>query len=241
MCIRDRIKDHRWSPELTSGYFREFHPRLYVCTESIYLWIENDEPKLKKFLVCGGKKYRKNRVKYKRAIKEGAASKKHISERPEVANTREEFGHFEGDAIVSKKNKVSILNTIERQTRYMLTEKIQDCTGKSGKKAFIDALSKIPSSLRKSLTLDNGSENSLHPEIEYELGIDTYFCTAHHAFEKGTVENRNKFLRLFFKKGSDLSKVPLYELLYPLAGLLFSLKTSNWIVNFSLKSANMSM
>lgn len=206
------IKQCRWSPELISGYFKEFHPRLYVCTESIYQWIACDVPELKEFLVCGGKKYRGNRVKYKRPIKDAAVSKKHISERPEVANNREEFGHCEGDAIVSKKSKVSILNTIERQTRYMFTEKVQDCTGRSGKKAFLSALSKIPEPLRKSLTLDNGPENSLHAEIEEELGIDTYFCTPYHAFEKGTVENRNKFLRIFFPKGADLAEVPLHEL-----------------------------
>jgi Transposase and inactivated derivatives, IS30 family len=210
--VYSMIEDSRWSPELISGYLRAFHPRLYVCTESIYLWIANDEPDLKEFLVCGGKKYRNNRVKYKRPPKDAAADKKHISERSDVANTREEFGHYEGDAIVSKKSKVSIINTVERQTRYMFTEKIQDCTGKSGKKAFIDTLSKIPEPLRKSLTLDNGSENSLHAEIEIELGIDTYFCTPYHAFEKGTVENRNKFLRIFFPKGTDLASVPLYEL-----------------------------
>jgi len=206
------IKDKRWSPELISGHFREFHPRLYVCTESIYQWIEKEEPDLKDFLVCGGKSYRKNRVKYKRPCKEAAAEKTHISKRPKLANTREEFGHCEGDAIVSKKSKVSIINTVERQTRYMFTEKIQDCTGKSGKKAFIDSLSQIPEPLRKSLTLDNGPENSLHKEIEKEIGIDVYFCTSYHSFEKGTVENRNKFLRIFFSKGTDLSNIPLYEL-----------------------------
>ena len=174
--VKHMIKHCRWSPELISGYFKEFHPRLYVCTESIYLWIANDEEDLKEFLVCGGKKYRRNRVKSKRQPKDAAANKKNIIERSKEADDRSEFGHCEGDAIVSKKSKVGIINTVERQTRYMFTEKVQDCTGKSGKKAFISALSKIPEPLRKSLTLDHGSENSLHAELEEELGINTYFC-----------------------------------------------------------------
>ena len=206
------IAEAHWSPELISGYLKENHSSLYVCTESIYLWIANEKPDLKQFLVCGGKKYRQNRVKSKRPSKEASAQKTPLSQRPEKANKREEFGHCEGDAIVSKKNTVSIINTIERQTRYMFTEKVLDCSGKSGKNAFIDAMSKRPEPLRKSLTLDNGSENSLHAEIEKELRIKTYFCTPYHAFEKGSVENRNKFLRIFFPKGSDLAEIPLYEL-----------------------------
>jgi len=82
------IAEAHWSPELISGYLKENHSSLYVCTESIYLWIANEKPDLKQFLVCGGKKYRQNRVKSKRPSKEASAQKTPLSQRPEKANKR---------------------------------------------------------------------------------------------------------------------------------------------------------
>jgi len=210
--VRSLIIERRWGPEQIAGYFKKFHPGLYVCAEAIYQWIAADAPELKQYLVCGGKKYRKNRVKPKRDKKKAAAPKTNISERPESVVSREEFGHFEGDAVVSKRNTVSIINIVERLSRYIYLEKVPDCSGESGKTAFIKALSQIPAHLRKSLTLDNGPENSLHPQIEEELKLKIYFCNAYHPFEKGTVENRNKFFRIFHPKGTDLSLVALHEL-----------------------------
>ena len=54
----------------------------------------------------------------------------------------------------------------------------------------------------KSLTLDNGIENTGHETI----GVPTFFCTPYHSWEKGGVENFIGMIRRFIPKGSDLSK-----------------------------------
>ena len=33
------IKDLKWSPEQCSGWLKTYRPRLYVCTQTIYVWI----------------------------------------------------------------------------------------------------------------------------------------------------------------------------------------------------------
>jgi IS30 family transposase len=49
--------------------------------------------------------------------------------------------------------------------------------------------------LRKSLTLDQGHENSEHRSLAENLGIDVYFCHPHSPWEKATCENTNYLIR----------------------------------------------
>jgi len=66
----------------------------------------------------------------------------------------------------------------------------------------------VPPSLRKSMTYDNGSENSLHVQLNNILGIRSCFCEPYHSWEKGTVENTNGLVRRFYPKRTDFSTVP---------------------------------
>jgi len=45
-----------------------------------------------------------------------------------------------------------------------------------------------------------------HPELSELINATIYFCHPHTPYEKGTVENRNKAIRRYVKKRSDLSK-----------------------------------
>jgi len=56
-------------------------------------------------------------------------------------------------------------------------------------KAVIDMLKKIPSRLCRSITFDNGLENSGHELIAEKLNVQTFFCNPCHSWEKGGVEN----------------------------------------------------
>ena len=58
----------------------------------------------------------------------------------------------------------------------------------------------------KSLTLDNDLSFQKHPELSELIQATIYFCHPHTPYEKGTVENRNKAIRRYVKKKSDLSK-----------------------------------
>ena len=44
-----------------------------------------------------------------------------IEERPKAAETRKQFGHWEGDLVYSSFHKVYIVTLVERRSRYLLT------------------------------------------------------------------------------------------------------------------------
>jgi IS30 family transposase len=64
-------------------------------------------------------------------------------------------------------------------------------------------LSLKPSLVLKSITFDNGLENTKHTQ----LGVPTFFCNPYSSWEKGGVENANKMIRRYFPKGTDFVNV----------------------------------
>ena len=58
----------------------------------------------------------------------------------------------------------------------------------------------------KTMTTDNDILFRRHKELEKLLSIKIYFCHPYHSWEKGTVENTNKYIRKDIPKGSNISK-----------------------------------
>jgi IS30 family transposase len=201
----------RWTPERIAGYLKRNHPLHYICDESIYQWMYSERKELVQFLpVAGARKRRKRTDRRKPRLKEPAAPKVSISERPEAINKRQEFGHWEGDLIEGSKRSSSsevILSLLERKSRFAVYVKLpnkESATIYKTLKAFFEDL---PLDLRRSLTLDNGVENALHFKLSSELGMQIYFCHAYASYEKGQVENSNRDCRKFVKKGVCLSLI----------------------------------
>ena len=61
----------------------------------------------------------------------------------------------------------------------------------------------------KSLTIDNDISFQKHEALSELLRATVYFCHSFASHEKGTIENRNKAIRRYVKKKSDLSQYPL--------------------------------
>ena len=78
-------------------------------------------------------------------------------------------------------------------------------------KAVIRQLKGYPPDFRKTVTLDNGPENTEHERITAAVGARTFFCAPFHSWEKGTVENTIGLIRRFFPKGTDFYRVSYYE------------------------------
>ncbi|MFH1030152.1 MAG: IS30 family transposase [bacterium] len=58
----------------------------------------------------------------------------------------------------------------------------------------------------KTLTLDNDILFKMHRTLEKLLNVKIYFCHPYHSWEKGSIENLNRFIRKFIPKGSNLSR-----------------------------------
>ena len=173
--------------------------------ESIYLWIYKERQDLIDFLAQKHRKrLKRGRKKQPRII---IQNKKDITERPEVVNTRERFGDFEFDLIVSSKSTHCILTILERKSRHCILRLLPNKKASITASELVKQLKRFPTDFCKTMTCDNGSENAYHDIVDKMLGTQTYFCKPYHSWEKGSVENLNKLVRRFLPKGTDFSLI----------------------------------
>jgi len=204
-----------WTPELIAGRLSKEHPELKTNYESIYMWIYEERRDLICFLDQSKPERRRKRAsKRKSREKQAAAPKRSIENRKEAANKRTRLGDWEGDTMVSRQSKAALFNLVDRKSRYSILRKIDNCTASAGAAAMISSLKRLPEEKKRTITLDNGPENSSHPLVERELKVQTYFCHPYCASERGTVENRNRYYRKAFPKKTDFAKVSEQQVVY---------------------------
>jgi IS30 family transposase len=131
------------------------------------------------------------------------------SEPPPDVEDRAVPGHWEGDLITGAENKTAIGTLVERTTGYTLLLHLPGSHGADAvQEAMVTQISRLPESLKKTLTWDQGIEMRNHAAIAAATDIDIYFCDPHLPWQRGTNENTNGLLRQYFPKGTDLSVYP---------------------------------
>ena len=208
-----------WSPESIVGRLKRNHPNephWHICHETIYAWIFN-QPKTEDGLYwyeyLRRKQTKRKKQKGRFVHKSHIPDRISISQRPEVVNNRGEFGHWEGDSIEGKrKDRAGLHTEVERVSRRIKAEKIKDMTSEEALKAQERIFSQEPKQAVKSTTLDNGRETHLHHLLRAKFNMDTYHAHPYSSFERGTNENGNLWIRYYFPKGTDFSKVTNQEL-----------------------------
>lgn len=151
-----------------------------------------------------GLKLKKKKYAQKRTKVTLLKDRRFIDKRPEIIDQRSRVGDLEADFIVSGKNgKGVLLVAIERKLRATFLEIIHQVTIDEVHNAFVEIQKRF--SEMKTLTLDNDILFQMHKTLEKILGIKIYFCHPYHSWEKGSVENVNKFIRKYIPKGSNLA------------------------------------
>jgi len=147
------------------------------------------------------KQYRKRRRRGKKTKREMIPNRVSIHKRPNAANERLEFGHFEADTVVSgKKYGSTSLNVIvERKSRFVKLRKLSNLKPSTTNRAILRGM-KTFSKIR-SLTLDTGIENKWHER----LNLLIFFCDSYASWQKGAVENVNLRIRRFIPKGANIA------------------------------------
>ena len=203
--VVDNIKDHQ-SPEGISGRLKYVEKGIeYASSKAIYKFVES--PHGRQIEKCLYSNAVKKKTGKKRGTSVGIDGRVFIDKRPKHIEKRIEFGHFEGDFIESGKDgKGSLLVLVERKTRYPFLVYLEDRSNRNVNRLIEELLFDIPV---KSLTLDNDISFQKHQELSELLDATVYFCHPQSPNEKGTVENRNKAIRRYVKKKSDLSSFPL--------------------------------
>ena len=132
------------------------------------------------------------------------SDRKFIDERPSIIDLRKRIGDIEGDFIVSgKSGKGILLVVVDRKLRVSFLEQIYPVTIETVHTSFLAIKRRFPE--MKTMTTDNDILFRHHQKLEKLLQIQIYFCHPYHSWEKGTVENTNKYIRKDIPKGSDLS------------------------------------
>ncbi len=190
------------------------------------------------------KKTYNNKNKEKRVSKMIPAEKS-IEHRPKEANTREVYGHWEGDLVVGKQGTRTVLFTLtERMTRQEIIMKLPN----KETKTIAKAIDKIERRYRgkfyktfKSITFDNGVEFMGYEGIEKsclrkEKRTEVYYAHPYCSGERGTNENNNRLIRRWIPKGTDITNIKVSFIKqiedwindYPRA--MFDYKSSNMIL-----------
>ena len=84
---------------------------------------------------------------------------------------------------------------------------LKNLTSKTTIRAAGRCLADLPRSLRRSTTFDNGSEFAAYAMLSERLGLAVYFAAPYRAWQRGSNENLNGFVRQFYPKGTDFKKI----------------------------------
>jgi IS30 family transposase len=208
--IRERIRSG-WSPEIIAGRWSLLHPELAVSHEAVSQWVYAEARDLIPFPVRAHKK-RQKRGHSRKHRKVHIPNRISISEHPEAVEKRKIAGHWETDTAVSRQSKVAIQVSIERKTRYSKLARLKAKIAREMSKALTRRLSRLPRRLRRTVTYDNGTENTEHERTNKILGTKSYFCKPYHSLEKGSVENDIGIVRRFLPKKTDFAAVSSKDL-----------------------------
>lgn len=210
--VHEKLKE-QWTPELIAGRLEQDHPGFSISHEAIYQYIYEDAPELKKYLP------RSHRVRRKRKVAKANAVNRipkriGIDLRPQEANDRTQFGHWEADAVVSRQSLTSVAVLAERVSRLTKLKKIDRNNAESFSNAIIGRLTTVDPDRRRTITYDNGKENMNHQSINASLGTQSFFCNPYHSWEKGSVEQIAGLVRRYLPKKTDFAKVSDDQIAY---------------------------
>jgi len=211
--VRERL-EAGWSPEQIAGELRRQHGRCIISHEAIYRFVyHRSDQKDYWHRLLPQRKSRRGRLGER-----GGSPVEHIQERipiqerpPEVAS-RVSPGHWEGDLMLFARYGQAVLVTHERSTRLLLAHRQTNKAAAHVARELTEQCGAMPAAVRRSLTVDNGTEFAYHYRLPRELGMATYFCDPHAPWQKGGIENAIGRMRRRLPRKTDLATVSLRKL-----------------------------
>jgi IS30 family transposase len=191
----------KWTPKSISGYLKR-ELGINCSGKAIYKYVEHRGLEYQLFW-----KWNKKRGGPKRQKHAGIAdNRKYIDQRPPFHN---QLGHYELDFIVSQQSSYVLLVATDRRTTHSLVSQLPNRKRSTISQAFCEMFSGISV---KSITTDNDIAFRHWPELETIIQAPIYFCHPYHSWEKGLVENTNRWIRCFVPKRRDIASVTKEDL-----------------------------
>jgi len=207
--VRTKLKAG-WSPEQIAGRISIDHSDLSISHEAIYQYIYHSKTEGRQELIQylrRAHRKRKNKGIGRRQKKTKIPNRIPIDLRPPSVEDRLQYGHWEADSLVSRKSSVALNSLVERKSRLLMLTRLNRKTADATLKAVVSRLKDLPPQARRTLTLDNGTENAKHQEITSSLGINCFFAHPYASWQRGANEHANGLVRWYLPKGTDFSKI----------------------------------
>jgi transposase, IS30 family len=194
--IIQALKEKR-SPDEIAGRMSLEKGETVIGKDAIYRWLYSAWGGQYCKLLCT-KRYKPKKQK-KEVKREMIPNRVPLGERPKRGI------HWQGDLFVSPQKlqtTESVAILCDEESQYLAGTKIKNRKPKT----MVQAVSRLLSFINAdTLTWDNGIENKDHQD----LSVPSYFCEPYSPWQKPHVEcNIGLLRRWFFKKGTDLRKVP---------------------------------
>ncbi|MEM9901199.1 MAG: IS30 family transposase, partial [Pseudomonadota bacterium] len=204
-AIEDRLKAG-WSPEQIAGrMLLERHP-VHVSHETIYRYAYSNAGRSESFYRHLPMHRRRRRPRgYRRHQRTHISNAQYWSQRPQRIAQRSEFGHWECDLVMFRKEhgKVNVTSLVERVSRFAVALRNEDRQSKPVMEALIQGLPALPADARQSITFDRGTEFSAWRHLKAVIGADAWFCDPQAPYQKGTGENMNGRLRRYLPRSTE--------------------------------------
>ncbi len=199
VLVEEKLKK-KWSPKQISGYLKREYE--IICSgKAIYKFAESRG--LNHLLFWGWNNHKGGRKRnHWKHIQDGRI---YVDERPERVGA----GHIELDFIVSKESKWVLLTAADSVAKKTWVVKLPN----RKRDTIRAALSRLFHGIvLKSITTDNDIAFTCWRELETLLNTHIYFTHPYHSWEKGLIENTNRWIRCFVPKRRDISTVTEEEL-----------------------------
>jgi IS30 family transposase len=192
--------ERKWSPRQISGHLKREY-EIICSAKAIYKFAEGRGLEYLFFWGWNNQKGGRKRGRSKQ-VHDGRI---YIDSRPECL----EPGHFEIDFVVSKHNSFALLVIVDRFTKWSHVLKLPNRKRSTIRTAFSKVFRGVTI---KSITTDNDIAFTCWRELETLLSTHIYFTHPYHSWEKGLVENTNRWIRCFVPKRRDIAGVTQEEL-----------------------------
>ena len=198
--IERLAKPYRWSPKQISGYLKK-EMGIICSAKSIYKFAESRG--LEHLLFWGWNNHKGGRKRgHWKTVKDG---RKYI----DVRGVRNGLGHIELDFIVSRDSTWVLLVAVDILSKRVWVRKLPNRKRDTIRAALSSMFHGVT---LRSITTDNDIAFTCWRELEVLLQVSIYFTHPYHSWEKGLVENTNRWVRCFVPKRRDISTVSEEEL-----------------------------
>lgn len=196
----DRKIRLNWSPEQISGNLKETYD-ITCSAKAIYKFAQSRC--LERYLFWGWNRKKGGRKHY--SYDTPKDNRKYIDVRPVEVTT----GDWEMDFIVSSQSTWVLLVVVNMVTKFTKVYRLPN----RKRTTIMCALSiAFRGESVRSITTDNDIAFVCWKDIESLLHTHIYFTHPYHSWEKGLVENTNRWIRCFVPKNQDISLVTKKDL-----------------------------